>query len=96
MSQSRKNIVSKEGKSGRIIVARLKTGSDLYNSLQEIVREYGFKAAVILSGVGLLSKAKLRNCKSLPEEFPITDQNRDYASFDAPLEILGISGNMLS
>ncbi len=94
MPHTIKNIVSKEAQSGRVIVARLKTGSDLYKSLQEIVQEYGLKAAVILSGVGLLSKGKLRNCKTLPEEFPITDLNRDYASFDVPLEILGISGNV--
>lgn len=94
MSPTNNNIISKEGQSGRVIVARLKTGSDLYISLQEIVLKYGVKAAVILSGVGLLSKARLRNCKNLPEEFPITDQNRDYASFEIPLEILGISGNI--
>jgi predicted DNA-binding protein with PD1-like motif len=94
MSPTNNNIISKEGQSGRVIVARLKTGSDLYLSLQEIVLKYGVKAAVILSGVGLLSKARLRNCKNLPEEFPITDQNRYYASFEIPLEILGISGNI--
>lgn len=93
MSQS-ENYISREGKFGRVIVARLKTGSDLYLSIQEIVLDYDIKAAVILSGVGLLSKARLRNCRNLPHEFPITDKNRNYATFETPLEILGISGNV--
>jgi hypothetical protein len=94
MSQLLENIISKEGRTGKVIVTRLKTGSDLYLSVQDLAEEYNLKAAVILSGVGLLSKANLRNCKNLPDEFPITDKNRNYASFEAPLEILGISGNI--
>jgi predicted DNA-binding protein with PD1-like motif len=88
------NMVSRNGNTGRVVVARLKTGSDLLQSLRMMVKDYDFKAAVILSGVGLLSGAKLRNCKNLPEEFPITDHNRYYASFIRPLEILGLSGNV--
>jgi predicted DNA-binding protein with PD1-like motif len=87
-------MVSRQGKTGRVVVARLKTGSDLLHSLRMILTEYDFKAAVILSGVGLLSGAKLRNCKNLPDKFPITDNNRNYASFTKPLEILGLSGNV--
>ena len=52
------------------------------------------KAGVILSGVGLLNEAMLRNCESLPEAFPITDANRSYLSFTRPLEVLSISGNI--
>ena len=82
------------GRGGRIIVARLKPGSDLLESLQHIASEERVEAGVILSGVGLLGEAWLRNCKSLPEEFPITDANRTYLSFRRPLEILSISGNV--
>ena len=41
-----------------------------------------------------MKQAKLRNCRSLPEEYPITDANRTYLSFEKPLEILSISGNV--
>lgn len=82
------------GRGGRIIVARLKPGSDLLESLQDIASKEGVEAGVILSGVGLLGEARLRNCKSLPEAFPITDDNRTYLSFRRPLEILSISGNI--
>jgi predicted DNA-binding protein with PD1-like motif len=84
----------RSGEAGRVIVARLKPGSDLLGSLQEIVGKEGVKAGVILSGVGLLGEARLRNCKSLPEEYPITDENRTYLSFSRPLEILSLSGNI--
>ena len=84
----------RSGEAGRVIVARLKPGSDLLGSLQEIVGIKGIKAGVILSGVGLLGEARLRNCKSLPEEYPITDENRTYLYFSKPLEILSLSGDI--
>lgn len=82
------------GKPGRVIVARLKPRSDLLTSLREIVIKEGIKAGVIISGVGLLGKARLRNCKSLPVEYPISDENRTFTSFKRPLEILSLSGNI--
>lgn len=86
--------VLKEGRPGGIVVARLKPGSDLLLSLQEIVEMKGIEAGVILSGVGLLGEAKLRNCNSLPKEYPITDENRTFLSFNKPLEILALSGDI--
>ena len=86
--------VAKIGRSGRVVVARLKPGSDLLRSLQEIAAEEGIGAGVILTGLGLLGEARLRNCESVPEEFPITDANRSFLSFEEPLEILSISGTV--
>lgn len=86
--------VLREGRPGRIVVARLKPGSDLLLSLQEIVVEEGMEAGAILSGVGLLDEARLRNCRSLPKEYPITDENRTFLSFSRPLEILALSGDI--
>ena len=86
--------VSRSGGTGRVVVARLKPGSDLLRSLKQLAEEKGIKSAVILSGVGLLSNVKLRNCRTLPDVFPITDRNRIFLSFEKPLEILGISGNV--
>ncbi len=86
--------IVRTGRPGRVIVARVKPGSDLLRSLQKIVAEEGITSGVIVSGVGLLKQARLRNCKSLPEEYPITDANRTFLSFEKPLEILSISGNV--
>jgi len=86
--------IVKSGRPGRVVVARVKPGSDLLRSLQKIAVEEGITSWVIVSGVGLLKQARLRNCKSLPEEYPITDTNRTFLSFEKPLEILSISGNI--
>jgi hypothetical protein len=86
--------ISKLGKAGRVLVVRLKTGSDLLPVLGQIIKEKGFKAGVILSAVGLLSSGRLRNCMSLPENFPITDRNRSFQQLKVPLEILSMSGNI--
>ena len=86
--------VDQLGKSGHVLVARIKPQSDLLQSIHSIVEENELKAGVILSGVGLLCKASLRNCKILPKEYPITDMNRSYLSFEKPMEILSLSGNI--
>jgi len=86
--------VNRFGKPGRILVARIKPGSDLLQSIRSLVEKERIKAGVILSGVGLLKKAHLRNCKVLPKEYPITDANRSFLTFERPLEILALSGNV--
>jgi uncharacterized protein len=89
-----RNYISKNGSVGKVHVIRLKTGSDLSLTLTKMIEEKGIGAAVILSGVGLLLSSRLRNCNSLPEMFPITDRNRSYQTYNIPLEILSISGNV--
>ncbi|MGB9727205.1 MAG: PPC domain-containing DNA-binding protein [Nitrososphaeria archaeon] len=86
--------VYKSGVPGKVLVIRLKTGSDLLLSLKKIVEENGIGAGVIVSGVGLLEKARIRNVKILPEKFPISDEHRAIVSFIGPLEILSLSGNI--
>lgn len=90
----KERIISRTGKTGKIIVSRIKNGSDLLKSLQKIVDESKIRSAIIISGVGLLGEARIRNCKNLPSDFPITDSNRNFNSFKMPLEILGVSGNV--
>ena len=86
--------IVRSGRPGRVIIARVKPGSDLLCSLQKVAIEEGVTSGVIVSGVGLLKQARLRNCESLPDEYPITDANRTFLSFRKPLEILSISGNV--
>jgi len=76
------------------LVARIMPGSDLLHSICTIVEKHRMKAGIVISGVGLLRKAHLRNCKALPKEYPITDKNRSFLTFDKPLEILALSGNV--
>jgi predicted DNA-binding protein with PD1-like motif len=86
--------IARSGQTGRVIVARVKPGSDLLRSLKKVAAEEGVTSGIILSGVGLLKQARLRNCKSLPKKYPINDANRTFLSFEKPLEILSISGNV--
>ncbi len=89
-----KKYVSRFGKSGKVFVARIKPENDLLQSICSLVKEHEVKSGVILSGVGLLQRAHLRNCKCLPNKYPITDENRLYLIFEKPLEILALSGNV--
>ena len=86
--------VYRSGTPGKILVARIKSGSDLLFSLKNIVEENGIKAGIILSGVGLLGKACIRNVKEFPERFPISEEHRAVVSLNGPLEILCLSGNI--
>lgn len=86
--------VNRSGRSSKVLVARIKPDSDLLESIRDIVEENGVKAGVILSGVGLLRRAQLRNCKILPNKYPITDVNRSFLTFESPLEILALSGSV--
>ena len=81
------------GSLGRVLVMRLGPGADLYKSLQELARRENIKAGVILSGAASLRQAVLRNVKSVPKEFPITDANRLYVAKEEPMELLALSGN---
>lgn len=86
--------VSRSGRVGRILVARLKPDCDLAKSLNEIFEKEGIRAGVIISGVGLLARARLRNCRSFPKAYPITDSDRSFLTFQRPFEILALSGNV--
>lgn len=82
------------GRPGKVFVIRIKPSNDLLLKIREFVEREGLKAGVILSGVGLLEKASIRNCKVLPKEYPITNANRSFAKLNGPLEILSLSGNI--
>ena len=94
MKQKKNRYITRSGEEGRIIVSRLKPGSDLLTSLKSIAREENLRSGIILSAVGALKKAGLRNLKNLPEEYPITDENRSFKNFEDVFEILAISGNV--
>ena len=84
--------VVRDSRQGKILVARLKPEADLLLSIKKIAEKESVKSGVILSGAGLLRKAHIRNCKSLPREYPITDANRMFTTIERPLEVLAISG----
>jgi predicted DNA-binding protein with PD1-like motif len=86
------NIRTAKGQLGRVVVMRLAPNCDLMKSLKETAEKENIRSGVILSGAGSLKQATIRNVRSFPEEFPITDQNRIYTPKNEPLELLSLSG----
>ena len=82
------------GSLGRVIAVHLDPGLDLLASIRAVVAEQGITSGIILSGAGSLKRAVLRNVRTFPERFPITDANRVYVAKDEPLELLSLSGNI--
>ncbi len=79
---------------GRVAVFRLPPGRDLLKSLVEQAEAYGISSGIILGGAASLQRVTLRNVRSFPNAFPITDENRSYTDFEGPLELLALSGNI--
>ncbi|HIE28024.1 TPA: DNA-binding protein [Candidatus Poribacteria bacterium] len=86
--------VKRAGKPARIIVSRILPGSDLLQSIREIVAEEEIKYGIIFSGVGAMERVRIRNLKEVPEKYPITDANRDFRTYDLTCEILTLSGDI--
>jgi predicted DNA-binding protein with PD1-like motif len=66
---------------------RLTPGADLKQELQRIVEAHGLRAGCILTGVGSLSRARLRMPGAVGEA-------EAFRSFDEPMEILSLAGTL--
>jgi predicted DNA-binding protein with PD1-like motif len=88
------NIRIAKGELGTVMVMRLGPSCDLMKSIKQIADRENIRAGLVLSGAGSLSQVTLRNVKSFPDEFPITDRNRVYTPKNEPLELVSLSGNI--
>ncbi|MEM2901419.1 MAG: DNA-binding protein [Candidatus Bathyarchaeia archaeon] len=84
-----------EGRIKRAVLVKVEPGNDLHTCLREAVSKLGIKAGLIVSGVGSLKKARLRNLERFPDEYPIRDEHRAFTTVEGPLEILSLEGNIL-
>jgi len=82
------------GAFGRVIGIRLAPGEDLKHSLEAIAEAERVHSAVIIGGAASLRRVTLRNVKTLPEAWPITDRHRMWTTIDGPLEMVSIMGNL--
>ncbi len=82
------------GSLSRVIALHLAPDTDLLKAIKEVVKGEKITAGIILSGAGSLKQCVLRNVRTFPERFPITDQNRVYVSKAEPLELLSLTGNI--
>jgi predicted DNA-binding protein with PD1-like motif len=78
----------------RVLVAKIEPGEDLLKGIEAIAEKEAISSGVILSIVGSLRMAKLRNMKRFPARLPVSDEDRLYEPVEGPLEILSVSGNI--
>lgn len=78
----------------RLFIISINPGCDLLTVLEDFVKRENIKTGVILSGVGSLKYAKIRNLKHFPESFPVSDRDRLFKEINGPLEILSLTGNV--
>lgn len=67
----------------REFAIRLKRGEDLKVSIEKICKDNSFNTAVVLSGVGCVSKAKMRLAKAI-----------DYLEVEEDFEIVSLNGTV--
>lgn len=79
----------------RMVLMKVEPGNDLLTSLTEAASRLNMEAGLIVSGVGSLKKARLRNLERFPEEYPIRDEHRAFTTVEGPLEILSLGGNVV-
>jgi len=82
------------GSLGRVVVARLAPGVELFEGLAAIAEREGLRYAIILGGAASLRRARLRNVRAYPQDWPIQDEHRAFLDLEGPLELLSISGNI--
>jgi predicted DNA-binding protein with PD1-like motif len=71
----------------RAHAVRLTPGTDLKEALERLTEAHALRAGVILSGVGSLSRARLR----LPGA---AGEAEAFTSFDEPMEIVSLAGTL--
>lgn len=78
----------------RVLVGKIEPGHDLLLALKKMVEDEGIEGGFILSIIGSLRRAILRNVARFPEQLPVTDAERLYKEVKGPLEILSASGTI--
>lgn len=84
------------GRVKRLLMGKIEPDRDLLSALKKIAEDEGVMGGVILSIIGSLRRAVLRNVARFPEHLPVTDSERLYKEAEGPLEILSVSGTISS
>ncbi len=76
----------------RIVMGKLKVGTDLLEGIKEIARQEKIRTGVILSGLGALSKGVFRNAKIMPPDYKMKDEYRVYLELEKAMELVSLPG----
>jgi predicted DNA-binding protein with PD1-like motif len=66
----------------------------LLQAIRDIIASQEIESGIIVSAVGALERARIRNLKEVPEQYPITDTHRDFRTIEKVCEILKLSGDI--
>ena len=84
-----------EGRLGRVVVVRLKPGTDLLNGIQSACEHYEIHNGVIISAIGSLARVRFCDVEALPEKKCDYGYGRILA-LDETIELTGAGGVICS
>ena len=84
----------KQVEQGRRFVLKISPGEPLQPKLLEFARAVGLRHAVIVSAVGSIQDLEFRGIKA-GAKLPITPPRMHLHQVEGPLELLGLTGNIL-
>jgi len=79
-----------EGNFTRVVIVRLKYGTDILEGLKEAIQKEKIKNAVILNGIGSLTRYHFHVVNN--SSFPTTQV---FVKKDAPVDLLNVSGYVI-
>lgn len=82
------------GQYGRTVAVRLKPGMKVFETLKQVIKEHNITYAAIISGVGALKEARIRNLMAYAPQFPIGENERVFFNTKGPLELLSLQGSI--
>ena len=88
-------ISAAQGRLGRVVVLRLKPGTDLLDGIQSACERYGIHNGVILSAIGSLARVRYCDVEPLPEKKCGYGYGKILA-LDETIELTGASGVICS
>ncbi|WP_263772232.1 PPC domain-containing DNA-binding protein [Propionivibrio soli] len=84
----------KEYKQGRRFLLKILPGQSLVENIKKLVVKESVKSAVILSALGSIRKVRINGIKS-GAKLPITRARLTPHELEGPLELLGLTGNII-
>lgn len=88
-------IIAAEGCLGRVVVLRLKPGTDLIKGIQSACERYDIHNGVIISGIGSLGRVRFCDVEALPEKKCGYGYGRTL-ELNETIELTGASGVICS
>lgn len=89
-----KGLSYKEYKQGRRFLVKILPGESLVGRLTDLVRAEKIQSSVILSAIGSVKNVRLKDIKS-GAKLPITPARLVTHEIEGPLELLGLTGNIM-